>query len=272
MGGDSSGAPKSENTTFGKKDTRTHRRVGEARAQPDMKIKHTTLLALTLTGLLSAPALQAGESYTKQMQEPAAEAMGHFYWAVFGGVNLQQSADIDDADTILGSFDRSLDSDTGWFAGLKFGYDFESNSPVSAALELEAFYSHVDSEINSNRGVFDVRTNGDIHAGALMFNALVKFRPVWHLRPYLGAGVGVGYLERDDDRSSIKVNGVRVASRNSDGGDDFTFAYQGIAGLDWWVTDRWTLFTEYKAVVFHDAVGLENYLNHMVGVGIRVKF
>jgi opacity protein-like surface antigen len=189
-----------------------------------------------------------------------------------GGVNIEQAADIDAADTVLGRFDRSYDSDTGWFAGLKFGYEFESTAPVHAALELEALYSQVDGGVRANRGIFRAESRGDIHEGAVMFNALVKFKPVWRFRPYLGAGVGLGYVDRDDSETFVRIGGRRIATRTREGGDDFTFAYQGIAGFDWWVTDRWTLFTEYKALVFNDAVGLHNYLNHLVGVGVRVKF
>ncbi len=111
----------------------------------------------------------------------------------------------------------------GWFAALKFGYDFESKSPVSAALDLEALYTQVESQINSNSGIFEARTNGDIHAGALMFNALVKFRPVWRFRPYIGAGAGIGYVERDDSDTVVRVNGTRIATRERDGGEDYGF-------------------------------------------------
>jgi hypothetical protein len=70
---------------------------------------------------------------------------------------------------------------------------------------------------------------------------------------------------------------VYEISRRQDGSifysmKHWTFAYQGIGGIDWYVTDSFTIYTEYKALVFHDAVGLENYLHHQVGLGLRFKF
>jgi len=232
----------------------------------------SALCALAWTGSTQAGESYRRENYSKRIQEPAAEAMGHFYWAVMGGVNIEQAADIDDINTSIGRFERGYESDASWFAGLKFGYEFESNAPVHAALELEGLYTQVDGGVNARGGIFEATSEGDIHAAAIMFNALVKFKPVWRFRPYLGAGVGVGYVDREDSDTSIRVGGRQIATRTRDGGDDFTFAYQGIAGFDWWVTDRWTLFTEYKALVFNNAVGFHNYLNHLVGLGVRVKF
>jgi OmpA-OmpF porin, OOP family len=229
-------------------------------------------LITSIALIASALTTHAGQDYSKRIQEPATQAMGHFYWSVLGGVNIQQTADIEDVNTSIGTFDREYDSDTGWFAALKFGYEFESESPVHAALELEALYTQVEGNVRSTSGIFDAQSEGDIHGAALMLNALVKFKPVWKLRPYLGAGVGIGYVERDDVSTTVRVGATRVATGNQEGGDGYTFAYQGIAGFDWWVTDRWTIYTEYKAFVFDDAAGLENYLNHMAGVGIRVKF
>ena len=228
---------------------------------------------LSLAFLLAALPAHAGtETYSKQIHEPASSNLGGPYWAIFGGVNVHQEADLDDTDTAFGSFSNDLDSELGWFGGLKFGYEFENRSWAQFAVELEAFYSHVDADFNADGGAFKIDSSGDIHAAVAMVNAIVKFKPVWQIRPYVGVGAGVAHLWLRDASSDIRLGDAKIGRVAHEDDEDWTFAYQGIAGIDWWVTDRWTLFTENKALVFHDGLGIDDYLNHLVGVGVRMKF
>jgi len=234
-----------------------------------MKLRITTSLLI-----LATTALYAGSpSYEKRMHEPATQSLGSPYWAIFGGANVQQSADIGDSRSAVGAFSSDLDSETGWFAGLKLGYDFDSEAWAHAAVEVEAFYNHVDAELRSGSGgIVSAQTAGDVHAAVVMANAFVKFKPLWHLRPYVGGGIGAAHLWLREASTEVRVGGVPVRQRRRGDAEDWTFAYQGIAGLDVWVNDRWTIFTEYHALVFHDAIGLDNYLNHLVGAGVRLRF
>lgn len=208
--------------------------------------------------MLAIPVLQAGTSYDKRIQEPANQSLGHPYIALFGGANVQQSAD-----TV--GIDGFESNNTGWFAGLKAGYEFETQAWANAAFEFEGFYSRADADFDIAPGV---TTSGDIHAVALMANAYVKFKPMWHLRPYVGGGIGAAHLWLRD--AEVNVPGVGKVGIPDDEG--WTFAYQGIAGFDVRINEHWSVFAEYHALVFHDAIGLDNYLNHLVGGGVRFHF
>lgn len=234
-------------------------------------MKH--ILTSTIALLLTATGLHAGtQTYEKRIQEPVTEVSGGPYWAVFGGVNAEQSGDLNSTRNRLGRFSNEYQSETGWFGGLKLGYEYPTSGGVQFAAEVEALYSRLDAEARSTSGGFTLRTSGEISAAALLVNGLIKFKPLGPVRPYIGAGAGVAHLWLKNTDSTVSIGGTRIGSLPRGDAEDWTFAYQGIAGLDWQVNERWSIFTEYKALVFHDAIGIENYLNHLVGVGVRVKF
>lgn len=224
--------------------------------------------------IVSATSLQAGTQISeKRIHEPVATvAEGGPYWAIFGGANVKQSSDNNQSRGGVGRLADEEQNELGWFAGVKWGYDFASSSRVHFALEVEGLYSKLDAETESNDGGFSLRTKGDFSAAALMVNGLIKFEPIYTIRPYIGVGAGVAYVELQDVESEVTFKGTRLANRTQQDAEDWTFAYQGIAGLDFMVNERISIFTEYKALVFHDAVGTENYINHLVGIGVRVKY
>ncbi len=227
----------------------------------------------TLALLLSVGGLHAGTAhYEKQINQPIATVDGGRYWALFGGVNADQSADINDSSNRLGRFSNELESDTGYFGGIKLGYEYPSDGWAALALEVEALYMKLDAEASSKSGGFSLRTSGEISAAVFMANALVKFRPIGPIRPYIGGGVGVAHLWLKNTDSVVTLNGTRIGTLAREDAEDWTLAYQGIAGFDWQINERWSFFTEYKALVFHDAVGIERFLNHLVGIGVRVGF
>ena len=238
----------------------------------------TKLIQNTITPILalivSATSLHAGTQISeKRISEPVATvAEGGPYWAIFGGANVKQSSDNNQSRGGVGRLADEEQNELGWFAGLKYGYEFASPNRVRFALEGELLYSQLDAETESNDGAFSLRTKGDFSAAAFMINGLVKFEPIWSLRPYIGAGAGVAYVELQDVESEVTFKGTRLVNRTQADAEDWTFAFQGIAGLDFQLNERISIFTEYKALVFHDAVGVDNYINHLVGVGVRVKY
>jgi outer membrane protein OmpA-like peptidoglycan-associated protein len=108
---------------------------------------------------------------------------------------------------------NSYNMDTGWAVGGKVGYDF-----VGPRLELEGLYHS-----NNGTGVRAfpngyARINGQIQQVSLMANALYDFFPAAVITPYVGAGLGVAWVD-----SSIQ--GCNLCSTQ--------FAYQGIVGVGW---------------------------------------
>jgi opacity protein-like surface antigen len=232
-----------------------------------MKTLLTTIAACSLAAVTAT----AGETYVSRGDSKYAptptERMreGGLYIGLYGGVNVGQTADIDDEESdLVGDIESELDSDIGWFGGLKFGYVFPTASVVKPAIELDAFYMGINSELNTETDFGDFDISADFHSAVVMANVKVQF-DLGTFQPYIGAGLGYAHTWVDE----VEFDGTEVEGADSDEG---TFAYQGIAGFDIKLSERLALFTEYKAVVLHDLGDVKNYVNHLVGVGVRIGF
>ena len=101
--------------------------------------------------------------------------------------------------------------DTGWTLGGKVGYDF-----VGPRVELEGMY-------HSNTGSAVVAfptgyatVSGKIEQVSVMANVLYDFFPGATITPYVGGGLGVGFVDAN-------IQGCKMCLA--------MFAYQGIVGL-----------------------------------------
>jgi len=106
---------------------------------------------------------------------------------------------------------QSYIMDTGWALGGKVGYDF-----VGPRVELEGMY-------HSNTGTAVVafptgyaNVRGRIEQISVMANALYDFFPGAMITPYVGAGVGVAFVDAN-------IQGCNLCLT--------MFAYQGILGI-----------------------------------------
>ena len=235
----------------------------------EIMTKTLAVLTLLTTGALSS--LLAGESHVRSsskgftpMEPPPPR--GGLYVAIFGGLNMAQTGDVevDDSDGLLGGIEAEIESDFGWFGGLKLGYVFPTDGPVKPVIEVEGFYNGVEAEFDtdSDFGNFDV--SADLHSAVFMVNAIAKFE-CGRFQPYLGAGIGYAHTWFDQ----VEVDGVEV---DGAGDDEGTFAYQGLAGLEFQVSDQLGVFTEYKALIYNDVGDVETYVNHLLGFGVRIGF
>ncbi|WP_421996996.1 OmpA family protein [Reyranella sp.] len=112
---------------------------------------------------------------------------------------------------------NSYQMDTGWAAGGKVGYDF-----VGPRVELEGLYhSNYGSGVVAFPGGF-ARVNGQIQQVSVMANLLYDFMPGATITPFIGAGAGVAFVDST-------IQGCNMCSTQ--------FAYQGIVGVGWNVTD-----------------------------------
>jgi len=117
------------------------------------------------------------------------------YFGVEGGLNWMFNT------TILG---QNASPQTGWALGGKFGYDF-----LGPRIEVEGLYrQNVNSNNFGNRAI-----TGQISQVTAMANLLYDFNAFGAFVPYIGAGVGAGFIDSDFNISSV------------------TFAYQGIIGV-----------------------------------------
>lgn len=223
-----------------------------------MKLKAILLgTALTAVGVVSADAAASNHGW---------------YVGVEGGANWMQ--DVDDHFTAFGTPVTTLnvDFDTGWAAIATVGYAFwESNWRV----ELEAGYRQNDI----NKGVFKnsgpvwnagstAFTGDHISEASVMVNALYDIHLTDKLTFSIGAGAGAANVHVSMKNAPIPVDD-----------SDWGFAWQGIAGLSYALTDRLDLTLNYRYFRVEDGADVHSFPaftnkydtleNHTVSVGLR---
>jgi len=152
-------------------------------------------LLLAAAALLALPASANAQSDWFSATQPTYQG---FYIGAQGGLNCLLN-------------NQSYIMDTGWTLGGKVGYDF-----VGPRVEVEGMY-------HSNTGSAVVAfptgyatVSGRIEQVSVMANVLYDFFPCAMVTPYVGGGVGVGFVDAN-------IQGCKMCLT--------MFAYQGIAGV-----------------------------------------
>ncbi|MDZ4738376.1 MAG: outer membrane beta-barrel protein [Alphaproteobacteria bacterium] len=153
--------------------------------------------------------------------------------------------------------------DTGWAVLASVGYAFEGNWRT----EFEVGYrsNNIDA-LTSGGG--PITTTGDLWEGSFMVNALYDIR----LGDKLGLSLGVG---AGGDFADLSVNGGFAGSA-----DDWTFAYQGIAGLNYAIGRQTSAFINYRYFRAHEPefsfaaqggpnINGDDFQKHTVTFGLR---
>jgi OOP family OmpA-OmpF porin len=221
-------------------------------------------MSMKLKAMLLGTALTAAFAVTAD----AAASNRGWYVGVEAGANWMQ--DVEDNVTIVGNPVTTLDVDfdTGWAAIATVGYAFwESNWRV----ELEAAYRANDIDAAVFRVAPSITADGggaDFDEASLMVNALYDIELTDRLTFSIGAGAGMAHSHVDAPNAIIPVDD-----------SDWSFAWQGIAGLSYEVTDRLDLTLNYRYHRVEDGpefstlgfVGnhFDNTENHTVTIGLR---
>jgi OOP family OmpA-OmpF porin len=197
-----------------------------------------------------------------------------WYVGVEGGANWMQ--DVDDHFAFAGGgtiTTLNVDFDTGWAAIATVGYAFwESNWRV----ELEAGYRQTDI----NKGVFEHNPPGPAHTGdtaftgdhigeaSIMANALYDIHLTDRLTFSIGAGAGAANVRVEMKNAPFPVDD-----------SDWAFAWQGLAGLSYALTDRLDLTLNYRYFRVEDGIDAatlpiftnkyDTLENHTVTIGLR---
>ena len=100
---------------------------------------------------------------------------------------------------------------TGWAVGGVAGYDF-----VGPRAELNVGYGQIPTNVN----IPGTAINGKVGTLSAMANVLYDFWPDSIITPYIGAGLGVAFIDSNQSLGSTQ------------------FAYQGMLGLAYNVTDQ----------------------------------
>lgn len=136
----------------------------------------------------------------------------------------------------------AFDLDDGWMASLGAGYGFLNGFRAEGALDYRT------DEVEG----FDV----DADAWALMANLYYDFNRGGTLQPYLGLGAGWVNLDIDDE-------------------DEDGWAYQGLAGIGWRVTEQTTIdlgYRYFEAPEVEFTGGDVDYTHQAVTLGLRYAF
>jgi len=188
-----------------------------------------------------------------------------WYIGLEGGANW-----VDDNNGLVGfssSAPTTTDTfqfDTGWSVLATVGYAFDNNWRV----ELEGAYRKNDIDLFVTSGGFNA-TGGDLNQLSIVANVLYDIPLTERLDLTFGVGAGVSRSELD----------APFPGAGDD--DDWNFAYQGIAGLSYEVTDRLDLTLTYRYQVVNepefgvphvghvDNFAFDDIENHTVSVGLR---
>lgn len=168
------------------------------------------------------------------------------YVGVFGGWTYPDDLELEDAP------DQELDG--SWVLGAKVGGFFYANW---LALELE--YYHI-GEMD-----FDNRSRADsVSADSIFVNAIVRY-PHTRLHPFAGVGVGWAF-------SHLKNVQTGIGAIDS---DDNNWAVQALAGVDYDLTEKWSLSAQYRYFYTEPEFveGDDSKLkSHLFTIGVNYKF
>lgn len=226
----------------------------------------TALLCLAGTSLT-----QAAEVYFDTVSTAKTSRLHGAYISAHTGVSDTGSIDTSDRLSRMG-----VKGDTGWTAGLKFGYMFTTPTVLRPALELEL--SYLTSELSGSKGSRNTYRS-DFQAFNAFGNAVMAFdfedqnTPsddfLAKIKPYIGAGVGVSLTR--NERVEARIDGRRI--KDEDGGKT-SFGYQVFAGLEVPLSDELSLFGEYKYVNLYDLGGgdIQGADFNLYTVGLRLQY
>jgi opacity protein-like surface antigen len=192
------------------------------------------------------------------------------YVAIQAGINAHQNI-VDENDRNFGGVRFSFEdnSEVGFFVGAKAGYVFGTGK-IRPAVELDAFYNRFDADVDVKSRLGDTTIGGDVDSGAFLVNFLVRF-DFGRFQPYLGAGLGFHVTELNDPTATI--GGVTV---EGDGDSVTDFAWQILAGADYYLNEKLSLFLEYKYLNYEgtgDGRIIEDRIDqHLIGLGVRWHF
>lgn len=203
----------------------------------------------------------------------AAQSLQDPYGFVFGGVTFEGASDFDG---VIGGAANSVDTD--YDAGGQFGLGVGATLAPNFRAEIELSYSEQDADaifFSGNGAGAEINVGGGLRTTTLFANALYDFETNGPITPYIGAGLGVAFVEQD----LVYGPGVRVSD------DDTVFATQLIAGGAYDLSDSLALTADVRYRRLFDiesnrfaptgaSTGLisGDYDDFSVNVGLRFRF
>lgn len=228
------------------------------------------LLILLTAGIAATSSVLAGPSTPQsKLVTPVEELYGvGWYGAIDGGVNIYQSFSGGESASVRGhklSLDPS--GEVGGFGGLKLGYVFGTGF-VRPALEADCFYNGFESNLDLKvDGKHLAGLDSRLDSGAFLGNVLIRFN-LDRFQPYVGAGAGCWVGKAND--ASVKIGSRSYSVNGSD--TETGFAWQVVAGADYYFTPKFSSFLEYKFLNYEDCVFDGAIRQQLVALGLRLHF
>ena len=232
------------------------------------------MLTAASTAILTTAGSLAGTTYVPSktvapVHNPVFYGTG-FYMGLEGGINAAQ--DLGDRHFSLRGNDVSLESDDniGGVGGLKLGYVF-GTGVVRPAIEADLYYNgfkiDVDGKVN---GDTRFNANANVNSGAFLANFMLRFA-FNRFQPDVGGGIGGYYASIDD----IEVRARNRSVNGVEGGEGGGLAWQIVGGADYYCTEKFSVFAEYKYLNYEEpsADFTDDRLDqHLVVLGFRWHF
>lgn len=175
-----------------------------------MKLSKLLTGAAAVALIVGTPALAADLIVDVPVDQPVAVAENGWYFSVFaGGVwdgFVTAEDDLVDADT----FDVEVSTDAGWLLGAAVGtHVFDS---LRAEVELYGARRDVNG---ASEGPASIDLDGSVTTAALLGNLWVDFDTGSGFTPYIGGGLGIGYVAAESPGAGpvapLDANGVGLA-------------------------------------------------------------
>lgn len=184
---------------------------------------------------------------------PALAQNGKMYLAGYMGLNLAKDQDFS-VNTAGISGTANMDSAPS-FAG---ALGLRITKTIRAEAELSYRSADIDS-FDTNLG--KINTGGEFTNYLGMLNLYYDFPVDWKIKPYLSAGLGVGYFDGE-------INGLNGASYSE---SDYGLTWSAGAGLQYRTNDKWSWNAGYR---YLDSADLNfgdldlDYSGHEIRVGV----
>jgi len=253
-------------------------------------MKKFSILASLLIGFGMSSVRAGTETYKQVAPPPPPPTYGlGFYGALELGANVYQnlpgSRTFTQDNPNFPGFEDTLEvspqHNVGFFGGLKFGYVFNPTGwVVRPTVELDSFYNGFNTDTNFTLREADgdfiksAHSSNRLNSGVWLFNFILRIGPpTWQFQPYVGAGPGVYYAEG----AGFSFTGPNGELFNTGGGRNHAdFAFDVVAGADYFFTPKLSAFVEYKFLEYtssqvntsrNRALGQQ-----LVGAGVRYFF
>jgi opacity protein-like surface antigen len=184
-------------------------------------------------------------------------------------------------------------TDTTFGGGISVGYNFDPQFSIPVRLELD-YTARTRGEVKSNgvyddsaasgEGPFDAAKQDSISLQTLMLNAWVDIPTGTAFTPYLGGGVGFGFVNYKSKMSFVDTQGTVEPGFESGSTNETNFTWSLGGGAAYDFTENWTVDLGYRyidagkvSVSFKDDEGTwgrskSNVQAHDIMLGIRYTF